>query len=345
MAWDTNISDVPWLRPTESPLDALTKGVQAGAVIGHNLLARSQMEQQAREFDATMGLRVQQQDLQGKEALVNIASQQLGNQAKELQLQDDLTWKDSMVKLASGEDVNPSFNIGANATRWQDFTSKTDLGESVADSRALHNKSVAATIQALNPLIPFSGGKPLYSLSQDDDGLTVLTQDSEAINAASKAKTQAAIDAKARLNGGVGTTEFIKDENGNPIYLKVVNPTGSITVHPYPGGGNKLDPSTQAKLTSLYRRLDFSQREMSKLKADTTGMSEDIKNTKLGALAREANAFQASIDQLSQGLKTNPQPQAPSRNQAITAPKVGDIVNGYKYKGGDPTSQESWTKP
>jgi len=39
------------------------------------------------------------------------------------------------------------------------------------------------------------------------------------------------------------------------------------------------------------------------------------------------------------GVSTTPTPQAP---KSATPPKVGDVVDGFRYKGGDPSNPNSW---
>lgn len=189
MAWDTSISDATWLQPKESPLDALVKGVSAGASIAHNMLQRSQMEQQAREFDATMGLRVQQQELDNKKSLVNIAGQQIQNQLGEFQLQDDMTWKDSMARLAVGEKVEPSFNSPANSVRWQQFNADTELGKNAALYRAAVTKSVADELDGLKSLQAYSD-LPLGTLEKDASGLPFVKKNTAALDQALKRKAE-----------------------------------------------------------------------------------------------------------------------------------------------------------
>jgi hypothetical protein len=158
------------------------------------------------------------------------------------------------------------------------------------------------------------------------DGLKLITGARAGTGLAKGVTTvasQDAADAQALLNNIIakGTLRSL-------VNLRNNSPTGGAL-------GNVSDADVRL-LKDSFAKLDTTQATKT-FQNSLNDILDQLSSTK----TRLKDAFDETYSYRSQNA---PAASADTTNVSAKAPKIGDIVKGYKFKGGDPANQNSWEK-
>jgi hypothetical protein len=114
--------------------------------------------------------------------------------------------------------------------------------------------------------------------------------------------------------------------------LRAASPTGST------GLAAQSDAEGRA-LRESFAQLNQAQ-SPAKFKQELGRISAQLNRTKTGL----TNSFAAEFAPIRGGAAAPPAAPDVAAGGALSAPRVGEVVDGYTFKGGDPSKQENWSK-
>jgi hypothetical protein len=133
----------------------------------------------------------------------------------------------------------------------------------------------------------------------------------------------------ASVLSAVGNVRLKESDNAHPIIREGGNPI--LKYNPTTGQMDTLyTPTPQPSPTEILKDLRHERDQLEK----ATPRSDDEKLQNQDRIT----ALQYRIDRITHGKGLTP----PTASSKKNVPKVGDILNGHRFKGGDPSDQDNW---
>lgn len=221
------------------------------------------------------------------------------------------------------EIISAAENYQKNVLGAQDMDRKNALEQSKVGLEAQRNGYYVALAKKYNAEadVLAQGGKaipaPMVNKAQDDDGHNYLL-DTHSGAIGHIVPGQAAVAAE---------THWYGDKPGQDAVP--MHEEWTLGGKPLPGGLRALYPT-------YFARMDGANKGAGK-SGGLIDTAADDGSQLTGEIAAQANSDMPA----SAGAQPTPAASSPA---ATTAPRQGAIVNGYRFKGGDPHNKSSWEK-